>query len=97
MTLEEAHRRLSAFPAWCAGFRNRGLVQEGAPADVVAYDYENLQALPTEIAHDMPGGEWRRVQRAQGYRYVLVNGEVTIENDRPTGRTPGRLLRHGRG
>jgi hypothetical protein len=33
------------------------------------------------------------VQRAVGYRYVLVNGEVTIENDRETGIAAGRLLR----
>ena len=51
--------------------------------------------LPTEVAHDVPGGEWRRIQRARGYRYILVNGEVTIEDDRETGAHAGRLLRHG--
>ena len=49
-----------------------------------------------EKAYDFPGGEWRRVQRAVGYRYVLVNGEVTIEDDRPTGAPAGRLLRSQR-
>jgi hypothetical protein len=33
------------------------------------------------------------VQRAKGYRFVLVNGEVTIEEDRELGRHPGRMLR----
>jgi hypothetical protein len=33
------------------------------------------------------------VQRAVGYRFVLVNGEVTIEDDQPTGVPAGRLLR----
>ena len=97
LSLEEAHWKLSAMPARCAGFLNRGTLQEGAAADVVVYDYERLKVLPMEVAHDQPGGEWRRVQRAEGYRYVLVNGEVTIENDQPTGATSGRLLRHGRG
>ena len=41
----------------------------------------------------MPAGEWRRVQRASGYHYVLVNGEVTIQEDKETGSSPGRLLR----
>ena len=50
-----------------------------------------------EVAHDMPGNEWRRVQRAEGYHYVLVNGEVTIKDDQPTGVTSGKLLRHGQG
>jgi N-acyl-D-amino-acid deacylase len=48
-----------------------------------------------EIVHDFPGGEWRRVQRAEGYKAVMVNGETIIENDQETGNTPGRLLRHG--
>ena len=94
-SLEHAHWRLSALPAHCAGFRNRGTLVEGAPADVVVYDLEGLEILPTEVAHDFPGGEWRRIQRARGYRFVLVNGGITIEEDRETGTHSGRLLRHG--
>ena len=48
-----------------------------------------------EIVHDFPGGEWRRVQRAEGYKAIMVNGEVTFEESRCTGATSGRLLRHG--
>jgi len=59
----------------------------------VVYDFEDLAMTPVEKAYDFPGGEWRRVQRAVGYHYVLVNGEVTIEDDRPTGAPAGRLLR----
>jgi N-acyl-D-aspartate/D-glutamate deacylase len=61
----------------------------------VIYDYDGLRVLPGEIAHDLPGGEWRRVQRASGYKYILVNGEVTIRDDQPTNIRSGRLLRHG--
>jgi N-acyl-D-aspartate/D-glutamate deacylase len=64
---------------------------------MVVYDYDKLKVLPMEIAYDMPGSEWRRVQRAEGYNYVLVNGEVTIQDDKPTGATSGKLLRHGQG
>jgi N-acyl-D-amino-acid deacylase len=95
-SLEEAHWRLAALPAHCAGVRGRGTLVEGASADIVAYDFERLECLPQEIAHDFPGGEWRRIQRARGYRWVIVNGEVTIENDRETHTHPGRLLRHAR-
>ena len=97
LSLEEAHWRLSALPAALAGFHDRGTIRVGAPADIVVYDYNTLSSLPSEVAHDLPGGEWRRVQRAQGYRYVLVNGEVTIENDEPTNTHSGQLLRHGSG
>ena len=63
----------------------------------IVYDYENLKVLPDEIVHDMPAGEWRRVQRAKGYHYVLVNGEVTIKDDQQTDTFSGRLLRFGTG
>lgn len=95
LSLEEAHWRLSALPAQLAGCDDRGTLKVGAPADIVVYDYENLEILPAEVAHDLPGGEWRRVQRAKGYRYILINGVVTIENDTQTNAYPGQLLRHG--
>jgi len=50
---------------------------------------------PSAIVHDLPAGEWRRVQRARGYRHIMVNGEVTFEDGQSTGVTPGLLLRHG--
>jgi N-acyl-D-aspartate/D-glutamate deacylase len=37
------------------------------------------------------------VQRARGYRAIIVNGEMTFADGRSTGATPGRLLRGGRG
>jgi N-acyl-D-aspartate/D-glutamate deacylase len=99
MSLEEAHYRLSALPAKCAGFQDRGVLREGAPADMVVYDLQNLKMTPEKpmIVHDFPAGEWRRVQYAEGYRWIMVNGEVTFEDGKCTNATPGRLLRHGRG
>jgi N-acyl-D-aspartate/D-glutamate deacylase len=98
LSLEEAHYRLSYLPACAAGFKDRGFLREGAPADLVVYDLARLDVDPPwvgEIAHDFPGGEWRRVQHAKGYRAIVVNGEVTFEEGKPTGVTPGKLLRHG--
>ncbi len=99
LTLEEAHYRMSALPAHAGGFRDRGVLREGAAADVVVYAMEELDMDPQwigEVAEDLPGGEWRRIQRAQGYQNIVVNGEVTFENGVCTGATPGKLLRHGR-
>jgi N-acyl-D-aspartate/D-glutamate deacylase len=99
LSLEEAHYRLSYLPAHAAGFRDRGFLREGAPADIVVYALENLAVTPEwvgEVVHDFPGGEWRRVQHAKGYRWILVNGETTFVDGKCTGRTPGKLLRHGR-
>ncbi len=95
LPLEEIHFRLSAHPAMCAGFRNRGTLVEGNWADIVTYDLEKLAIKPLETVHDFPGGEWRRVQRSEGYQTMMVNGEVTFDGNSCTGATPGRLLRHG--
>ena len=97
VSLEEAHYRLSALPAHCAGLKDRGRLVPGAPADIVVYDFENLTLLPSEVAYDLPAGDWRRIQKAEGYRYTLVNGNVTFEDGKCTQATPGRLLRHGEG
>jgi N-acyl-D-aspartate/D-glutamate deacylase len=97
ITYEEAHRRLSGLPAKLAGFQNRGLLSIDGPADVVVYDPDNLAVGPNEVAEDLPGGEWRRIQRAEGYKAVVVNGVQTIAEDSETDRHPGRLLRHGKG
>lgn len=100
ISLEEAHYRLSALPAQAAGFRDRGVLREGAAADVVVYDLNALAVEPDwigEIVHDFPGNEWRRIQRAKGYHAIIVNGVPTFEDDQCTGNTPGKLLRQGRG
>ena len=98
LTLEQAHWRLSGLPAHLAGFGDRGVLRIGAPADIVLYDFDTLEVTPEEIVHDFPGGEWRRIQRARGYRHVLVNGVETITDDRTLDDPrPGRLLRHGAG
>jgi len=95
LSLEEAHWRLSALPAHCAGFRDRGTLREGAPADIIVYNLEELGMTDSEVVHDFPGGEWRRVQRALGYHAILVNGQQTFEHGKETGNLPGALLRHG--
>jgi N-acyl-D-aspartate/D-glutamate deacylase len=94
--LEQAHWHLSGLPAFVTGMDDRGILRRGCAADIVIYDYENLTALPSEVAHDLPGDEWRRIQRAKGYKYVLVNGQVTLQDDELTNVPAGALLRNGK-
>ena len=96
MDLEQAHWRLSGYSAMAAGFTDRGFLREGAPADIVVYDYDALRSLPPERLHDFPANDWRLAQKAAGYRLTIVNGQVTFEDGVCTGATPGALLRHGR-
>jgi N-acyl-D-aspartate/D-glutamate deacylase len=95
MDLEQAHWRLSAYPAQAAGFRDRGFLREGAPADLLVYDLEALEIQAPQRLQDFPAGDWRLACKARGYRYTLVNGEVTFIDGECTRRTPGTLLRHG--
>ena len=93
MSLEEAHWRMSAMIGWAIGVRDRGWLREGMPADIVVYDFEKLSLRPAEAVRDLPDGDWRRVRRADGYRNIIVNGQVTFENDVCTGALPGKMLR----
>lgn len=94
MSLEEMHYRLSYQPARVMSIKDRGALIEGMAADVLVYRLEDLYFDQDrfDVVHDQPGGDWRRKARAGGYRYVLVNGEVTFEQDRKTGATPGVYL-----
>jgi N-acyl-D-aspartate/D-glutamate deacylase len=93
MTLEEAHWRLSTMLGWAIGIRDRGWLREGMPADIVVYDLEKLRVLPMETIHDLPNNDWRRVQKADGYHYIIVNGQITFEGQKCTGALPGKMLR----
>jgi N-acyl-D-amino-acid deacylase len=97
ISLEDAHYKLSYLPAHLGGFKDRGALRENAPADIVVYDLEKLEILPSEVAEDLPGGEWRRIQKSKGYDWILVNGQITFENGEPTGALPGKFLHNGRG
>jgi N-acyl-D-aspartate/D-glutamate deacylase len=95
LSLEEAHFRLSGMSAWAAGLKDRGTLRPGMAADIVIYDYNTVNATESEIVHDLPANEWRRVQRAEGYRHIMVNGEVTFNDGQCSGATSGALLYNG--
>lgn len=93
--LEYAHWHLSSIPAQYAGLHDRGVIRIGSPADILVYDFDELGWTETEKAYDLPAGDWRRITKGVGYRYTLVNGEVTFVDGNDTGATPGHLLRNG--
>ena len=95
MSLEEAHYKISALPAWFADFKDRGTLRVGDWADAIVYDMDSLgyQYEKPVFATDFPGGERRLVQKPRGLRYTIVNGTVTFEEDACSGALPGKLLR----
>jgi len=95
MSLEALHHHLACKPARAVGLVDRGALLPGFAADLLIYDLDALyfDTRRYEIVHDMPQGDWRRKGRAGGYRRILVNGVTTHVDDRPTGATPGKLVR----
>jgi N-acyl-D-aspartate/D-glutamate deacylase len=92
--LEEMHHKLSSLPAKLIGLDRRGEVREGWAADLIVYDYERLGYTRDRyvVAHDVPGGEWRRVVPAFGVEWVIVNGSPIFRNSNCQGTTPGVVL-----
>lgn len=75
------------------GLHDRGLLAPGYKADVNVFDYDKLGFTLPHMAHDLPAEGRRLVQRAVGYRYTLVSGEVIFEDGKETGALPGTLIR----
>jgi N-acyl-D-aspartate/D-glutamate deacylase len=75
------------------GLHDRGVIAPGKKADINVIDFDALQVRRPEMAYDFPAGGKRLVQRADGYRATLVNGEITYLDGVPTGALPGRIVR----
>ena len=84
---------LTLVPATQWGFADRGLVREGLAADLVVFDPDTIAPEMPEVAHDLPAGARRLVQRGRGIAATVVNGEVLLRDGKHTGALPGRLLR----
>ncbi|PYN24044.1 MAG: amidohydrolase [Candidatus Rokuibacteriota bacterium] len=92
-TLEEAVRKLTFDNASAWELNDRGLVRTGYKADLVVFDAGRVKPAMPSVETDLPGGARRLVQKAEGIAAVVVNGQVTLENGKATGRVPGTLLR----
>lgn len=93
LSLESAIWRLCGMPATVHGLRDRGFLRIGAWADVVVFDKDRLAAGEAYLARDFPAGTERYVVDAEGYRFVIVNGEIVLEDGKHTGALPGHVLR----
>ena len=91
--VEFAVKRMTQDTAQLYGLRDRGLLAEGYKADLNLIDLDNLTLHSPEMAHDLPAGGRRLMQRASGYVATVVSGAVTRENGTPTDARPGKLLR----
>ncbi len=76
------------------GITDRGVLKEGYKADINVIDFENLTLHEPEVLHDLPAGGRRLVQRASGYEYTIVSGQIAFKDGESTGALNGRLIRN---
>ena len=93
ISLEDAVRRLATIPAQMYGFADRGTVRAGSAADLVVWDPSRLGVGPTRWADDFPAGGGRFVVESTGYRALVVNGSVLLDEGVDTGARAGEVLR----
>lgn len=85
LSLEEAVRKMTSLPAERMGLTDRGVLKEGACADLVLFDPETIGDTATYVApHQYP----------TGIPHVIVNGTSVVRNGKHTGACPGEVLRH---
>jgi len=93
LPLEFAIKRQTQETAQLYGLNDRGTLQPGKKADLNLIEFDRLRLHPPEMVFDLPAAGRRFIQRADGYRYTIVSGEVTFEDGAPTGAMPGKIIR----
>ncbi|HPG12733.1 MAG TPA: amidohydrolase family protein, partial [Chitinophagaceae bacterium] len=85
LTLEDAIRKMTSLPAQKFQLKDRGIIKEGMAADIVIFDADKVQDLSTfEKPHAY----------STGFKYVIVNGMLTAENEKHLGVRAGITLRN---
>ncbi|MFW9905116.1 MAG: amidohydrolase family protein [Candidatus Thorarchaeota archaeon] len=85
LTLEDAIRKMTSFPAQKLGLQDRGIIRKNMWADVVVFDpNEVIDRATYNNPHQFP----------VGIKHVIVNGEIVVEDERQTEKLPGKILLH---
>jgi dihydroorotase/N-acyl-D-amino-acid deacylase len=84
LTLEEAVRKMTGLPASRVGLKDRGVLRVGAYADLTIFDPRSVRDRST---FENPN------QYAEGIPYVIINGQLSVDNGQRTKSLAGRVLR----
>jgi N-acyl-D-aspartate/D-glutamate deacylase len=95
LPLEEAINLLTAVPADLYALRDRGRLIEGAYADVIVFDEQQISSDTMEMRSDLPAGAARLYAEARGIDHVLCNGVEIVTGGEFTAARPGTILRSG--
>lgn len=84
LTLEKAIQKMTGMPATRVGLRDRGFLRAGMFADITVFDPQNVMDRATfEMSNQYP----------QGIRYVVVNGQLSVDEGKRTLTLAGRPIR----
>ncbi|MFX0115527.1 MAG: amidohydrolase family protein, partial [Candidatus Hodarchaeota archaeon] len=84
LRLEEAIRKMTSMPAQKYGLLKRGILRPGMHADIVIFDPKTIIDKATYTnPHQFPAG----------IKYVIINGQIAVDNERNTGILAGQTLR----
>jgi N-acyl-D-aspartate/D-glutamate deacylase len=87
MSLPQAIRKITSFPAQRLGLPDRGLLRDGMKADIVVFNADTVRT---------PATKRDPKQFPIGIDYVIVNGKLIVDQAEHTGVLAGRALRRGR-
>ena len=84
LTLEDAVRKMTSWPAARMGLNDRGVLREGLRADITVFDYDKLDDRASFAEPTIS---------PVGIDYVLVNGQLAVDGGKPTAARPGMVLK----
>jgi N-acyl-D-amino-acid deacylase len=94
LTMQEAIRKMTSFPAQRIGLLDRGLLRPGMRADVTMIDLEKIKDRATNLwPHEYPFKNYPH-RYPDGIPFVIVNGTVAVDNGKQAKALAGEVLRH---
>ena len=94
--VEFAVKMMTSQPAQLFGLVDRGELREGACADVVVFNPDEIGSEDAMLVTDLPGNSSRLTAGSFGVKRVLVNGVTIVENGVANGAVPGTVLKSGK-
>jgi N-acyl-D-aspartate/D-glutamate deacylase len=94
--VEFAVKMMTSQPAKLFGLVDRGELREGACADVVVFNPDEIGSEDAMLVTDLPGNSSRLTAGSFGVKRVLVNGVTIVENGVANGAVPGTVLKSGK-
>lgn len=94
LTIQDAVRKMTSFPAQKIGLFDRGLLRPGMVADITVIDMERIRDKATNLwPHEYPFENYPH-EYPEGVPYVIVNGKIAVEKSRQNKILAGEVIRH---